>query len=450
MGFKDLRLFNQALLAMQAWRLMEYPDSLCAHLLKARYYPRGCLVDTSFCSNASSTWQSILHGLELLKQGVIWRIGDGRKVRIWRDPWIPRELSLRVTTTKGRQRSKWVAELLDANGRQWDFNKLIAMFNPADADAIARIKIPTHASEDVLAWHFDRTVKIFAWKLSKDILPTKNNKFKRKLEADGTCDLCGLASETSFHAVVTCQQAYNLRQAMREHWELPAEHRFAPSGPDWLLVLLDGCTSEQKENTLLMLWRAWLMHNNITHESGPTGLEFNGKGKMQIGSAQSGLRKEASNPRETWSHPSDGWIKLNVDASFVDATGCAGTMMVARDSEGRVKFTAWRALFNCASAAEAEAHACVEGLRLASQWCHHPIIRIGLCSSELGFIIAEGKELSQLLLELKIVKVKRDCNKVAHELAALARRNTHSAVWLGQAPACAIDIINADCIQPPA
>ena len=157
MGFKDLRLFNQALLARQAWRLMEYPDSLCARLLKARYYPKGCLVDTSFCSNASSTWQSILHGLELLKQCVIWRIGDGRKVRIWRDPWIPRELSLRVTTTKGRQRSKWVAELLDANGRQWDFNKLIAMFNPADADAIARIKIPTRASEDVLAWHFDRT-----------------------------------------------------------------------------------------------------------------------------------------------------------------------------------------------------------------------------------------------------------------------------------------------------
>ena len=52
------------------------------------------------------------------------------------------------------------------------------------------------------------------------------------------------------------------------------------------------------------------------------------------------VRKEASNPRETWSLPPDGWIKLNVDASFVDATGCAGAGMVARDSEGRVKFTA--------------------------------------------------------------------------------------------------------------
>jgi hypothetical protein len=49
-------------------------------------------------------------------------------------------------------------------------------------------------------------------------------------------------------------------------------------------------------------------------------------------------------------------------------------------------------------------------------------------------------------MELKIVKVKRDCNKVANELAALARRNTHSAVCLGQIPACVMDLINADCI----
>lgn len=55
MGFKDLRLFNQAMLARQAWRLNVYPDSLCARLLKARYYPNGNLVDTSFCSNPSQT-----------------------------------------------------------------------------------------------------------------------------------------------------------------------------------------------------------------------------------------------------------------------------------------------------------------------------------------------------------------------------------------------------------
>lgn len=45
MGFKDLRFFNQALLARQAWRLIEFPESLCARILKARYYPRGNLME---------------------------------------------------------------------------------------------------------------------------------------------------------------------------------------------------------------------------------------------------------------------------------------------------------------------------------------------------------------------------------------------------------------------
>jgi hypothetical protein len=69
------------MLARQAWRLIQIPKSLCAKLLKAKYYPRGCLVDTGFYSNASGTWQAVMHGLELLKQGIIWRVGNGSQIR---------------------------------------------------------------------------------------------------------------------------------------------------------------------------------------------------------------------------------------------------------------------------------------------------------------------------------------------------------------------------------
>ena len=48
MGFQELRLFNQALLAKQAWRLLVHPDSLCAKLMKAKYYPHGHILDTVF------------------------------------------------------------------------------------------------------------------------------------------------------------------------------------------------------------------------------------------------------------------------------------------------------------------------------------------------------------------------------------------------------------------
>jgi hypothetical protein len=82
-GFRDLKLFNQALLSQQAWRLIQFSKSLCARVLKAKYYPMGQLVDTAFPTEVSPTWRAIMHGLDLLKKGIIWRIQSGSKVNIW-------------------------------------------------------------------------------------------------------------------------------------------------------------------------------------------------------------------------------------------------------------------------------------------------------------------------------------------------------------------------------
>jgi hypothetical protein len=56
------------------------PDILCVRLLKAKYYPRGELIDFVFPSEASPTWRSIEHGLDLLKKGIIWRVRSGSKI----------------------------------------------------------------------------------------------------------------------------------------------------------------------------------------------------------------------------------------------------------------------------------------------------------------------------------------------------------------------------------
>jgi hypothetical protein len=39
LGFRDFALFNQAMLGRQCWRLITEPNSLCARVLKAHYFP---------------------------------------------------------------------------------------------------------------------------------------------------------------------------------------------------------------------------------------------------------------------------------------------------------------------------------------------------------------------------------------------------------------------------
>ena len=39
MGFRDFALFNKAMLGKQGWRLIKRPNSLCAQVLKGKYYP---------------------------------------------------------------------------------------------------------------------------------------------------------------------------------------------------------------------------------------------------------------------------------------------------------------------------------------------------------------------------------------------------------------------------
>lgn len=77
-GFQILRLFHQALLEKQAWRLLINLDSLCPRSLKVKYYPRGHVFDTNFQKSKSPSPQSIMYGTKFLKSGAIWRVYMGR------------------------------------------------------------------------------------------------------------------------------------------------------------------------------------------------------------------------------------------------------------------------------------------------------------------------------------------------------------------------------------
>jgi hypothetical protein len=89
MGFRDLVLFNQAMLGRQCWRLLTDPSSFCARVLKGRYFPNCDFWEAPQPRSSSFTWRSICFGMQLVKEWVRWSVSDGQKIKVLTDYWIP-------------------------------------------------------------------------------------------------------------------------------------------------------------------------------------------------------------------------------------------------------------------------------------------------------------------------------------------------------------------------
>ena len=110
-----------------------------------------------FPAHTSPVWRSIIFGLELLKKGVIWRIGNGAKIKIWRHNWIPRGINLKPPGKHTPCRLNWVSQLIDNNTKEWDTKILKRFFFSHDVEEITKIKIPWNPMEDKIARHYEKT-----------------------------------------------------------------------------------------------------------------------------------------------------------------------------------------------------------------------------------------------------------------------------------------------------
>src|SRR3989337_2655785 len=134
MGFRDIHSFNMAMLAKQCWRLIENFDSLCARVLRARYYPSGDMLNCELKKGSSYVWQSIWARTQTFKKGCIWRVGDGAKINIWNDCWIPTRASRKVITVHGSQVLTNVIDLIDSSSGEWDEQLIRENFWHIDAE----------------------------------------------------------------------------------------------------------------------------------------------------------------------------------------------------------------------------------------------------------------------------------------------------------------------------
>jgi hypothetical protein len=82
MGFRNMRKFNNSLLAKQVWRLIHNDKSLFCKVFKARFFMHGSILDDDVKTNGSYAWKSIIQARSVSQKRALWRIGSGNQAKI--------------------------------------------------------------------------------------------------------------------------------------------------------------------------------------------------------------------------------------------------------------------------------------------------------------------------------------------------------------------------------
>ncbi|KAE8805074.1 autophagy-related protein 7 [Hordeum vulgare] len=134
------------------------------------------------------------------------------------------------------------------------------------------------------------------------------------------------------------------------------------------------------------------------------------KGKMPSSAAPPMLEKTAPLAKP-WPNPTLGLVALSVDGSFDGSDGSAAAGMVLRDNNGQLIFSAYRVIFHCNDALEAELNAILQGKALAIQHSALPVVVQSDSAEALSSLLSKGLERStygHLVLEIKDLMCNRE------------------------------------------
>lgn len=255
-------------------------------------------------------------------------------------------------------------------------------FNLEDAEKILQIQLPNSPQPDQILWHYDKKgqysvksgyqialqikhpelpscssntsgqwnmiwsmelpekIKIFIWRAAKNLLPTAENLWKRKVLEDPLCPRCKMKAENIIHAVMECKAA-------RQIWKLTLFFAEVKSliNQDLLGMIHEIAKRRKKEELKVMTalcWAAWHTRNVFVFENKKQDPQISVAKAEAIVETYARVRMEKtkaaariiSDRRLSWIPPPHGSFKINVDAAINTDKREAGVGVVIRNGEG--------------------------------------------------------------------------------------------------------------------
>uniref|UniRef100_A0A803P5M6 Uncharacterized protein n=1 Tax=Cannabis sativa TaxID=3483 RepID=A0A803P5M6_CANSA len=428
---------------------------------------------------------------------------DGIHVDSGKDPWIPSHNDFKPVSYLGSA-SLPVSHFI-TNNRVWNVPLLTSYFQQIDIDRILSIPLAYFAGTDRLVWHHSPNgiysvktgfhlattledqnssstsnkqsewwkffwnlklppkIRIFAWKVFQNILPTAVALFKRKVLDSGECSLCTSNWESIGHALFSCKHAKDIWKLSRFRIDFSQAHNMFNG--DYLYHLSTIYQQHDFETLLCVLWGIWTDRNKVVHGGQPrhpTAIvqyaskfyeDFN-KAKLQnrpvaaTSSHHSSPSTSATDQHvQRWRPPVRNGYKLNVDAATNIEQKKLGIGAILRDQQGTVLAALSKAVQGSFKSDEMEAKALFHAVNWVSQ-SQFPLTHIetdaSRVSNALNRLNSDLSCFSDLIMDIRcllssfpqvlVTHVKRTANQAAHGLAKYALGLDEDFVWIGEIP----------------
>ncbi|KAF7823171.1 putative ribonuclease H protein At1g65750 family [Senna tora] len=386
LGLRHVRNQNKAFMTKLGWGLVNQKDALWAPVLRAKYKCGDDLIPkVGRIASASRLWNGIADSWKYVQDGMVWRLGDGKRVRFWSDPWLPNGLALcqySLAPFSDADLDKVAADFVSASGG-WEWGKFDFLLPNEICSLIAAVPPPScvvqgdhvawrHSSDGVFStksaylaitkedgtvrhsfwkllwkWKGMEKVRSFLWLCGHDRLLTNVARKRRGLAATDVCARCNGAAEDLLHTLRDCAKArciwlklvhpskwHLFFNVPRLNWlSLNLGSNMGWHGSDWGVIFAYAC------------WYIWRMRNAEIFDSPHYGsadpvyaiLKLSGDSSRAMSKLCAGNLGPSSHIQRfiCWEKPNVGWVKFNVDAASresLNLTACGG---IARDSDGR-------------------------------------------------------------------------------------------------------------------
>jgi ribonuclease HI len=398
------------------------------------------------------------------------------------------------------QEAMTVSDLVNHEDGTWKTHVVQQLFNPRDVAEI--LKIPLHMTHnvDVPMWRLSRNgkfsvksayfhlmeeiidnnhlkeegnwkrlwqikvpnrVKLFMWRVLRGCLPVKERLVCKRVNCDNKCPCCDQQCENEWHCFFGCSAAQEvwIEAGLWEHIEqkLYTVNDFV----DMIFELIEELDNQTIEKVSMCLWALWWRRNQkCWNDILPYVVEVHRRAKESITDWRHAQRRTTSRSATSqvttdmkWKKPMPRSWKCNIDAACYkeDNSYCIGACL--RDDDGRFLKAFVRRLEGQPEVCEAEALGLLEALKWLQQFTSQCIHIEMDClqviqslkgkqshDSEFGSIIKCCKHLLDSSQNCKVSHIRRQANRVAHELAHVARVSANHQVF-DYCPSCIKNII---------